>query len=53
MLNVILGLVLAVIVFVVLTAFITFQHSTLIFALIALAVFLAFAFGGGRFVNRP
>lgn len=44
--GVLIGLLIAVIFYLVATAIIVFSHSTLIFGLIALLIFLAFAFGG-------
>lgn len=42
--RVVVGLVVAVIIYVVLTAFIVFNHSTLVFGLIALVIFLGIVF---------
>lgn len=46
--SLLLGLIAAVIVFVVLTALVAFPHSVLVFGLVAVVVFLAIAFSGAR-----
>jgi hypothetical protein len=48
LINVLIAAVIAVIVFVVLQALVTFHHSHLIWGLVAVALFLVLAFGGGK-----
>jgi hypothetical protein len=48
----IVGLIVAIIVYVVLTALIVFAHSTLVFGLIALLIWLAFTFNWSGFHLR-
>lgn len=44
--GILVGLIIAAIFYVIATAVIVFAHSALIFGLIAVLIFLAFAFGG-------
>lgn len=50
--NVLLGLLVAVVVYIVATALIVFAHSTLVFGLVAVLIFVAIAFGNGFAVLR-
>lgn len=50
--NVLLGLLVAVVVYIVATALIVFPHSTLVFGLVAVLIFVAIAFGSGFGVLR-
>jgi uncharacterized protein YacL len=49
----IVGLVVAVIVYLILTAVIVFAHSTLVFGLLAALVWLVFTFNWSGFTVRP
>ena len=46
MINVLVGLILAILVFIVLNAVIIFAHSTLVFGLLAVVVFISVVFYG-------
>jgi uncharacterized protein YacL len=50
--GIILGLLVAVVFYVVATAIIVFPHSALVFGLVALLIFLALAFGGVNLRGR-